>query len=122
MVLCKCSSGDGWTTSSAECSQCSTFISLASAGEIHAEAFSNSDAFVDLRAHRSQAIKPQRFSLRGAHRYPLRCALSSPSTVEAKSNINPNASVGAPNPGTNGTHTKILDFDSKGTLFQEQCF
>ena len=36
------------------------------------------------------------------------------STLEAKSNINPNASVGAPNPGTNGTHTKILDFDSKG--------
>ena len=35
------------------------------------------------------------------------------STLEAKSNINPNASVGAPNPGTNATHTKILDFDSK---------
>ena len=33
---------------------------------------------MDLRAHRSQAIKPQRFSLRGTHRYPLRCALSSP--------------------------------------------
>ena len=47
MVLCKCSSGDGWTTSSAECSQCSTFISLASAGEIHAEAFSTRAGKVD---------------------------------------------------------------------------
>ena len=37
------------------------------------------------------------------------------STLEAKSNKNPNASVGAPNPGTNGTYTKMLDFDSKGT-------
>jgi len=34
-------------------------------------------------------------------------------TPEAKSNINPNASVGAPNPGTNATHTKFLDLDSK---------
>ena len=40
---------------------------------------------------------------------------ASQATLEAKSNINPNASVGAPNPGTNGTHTKMLDFDSKGT-------
>ena len=36
------------------------------------------------------------------------------STLEDKSNINPNASVRAPNPSTNGTYTKILDFDSKG--------
>ena len=43
-------------------------------------------------------------------------------TLEAKSNINPNASVGAPNPGTNGTHAKILDFDSKGAYFSEECF
>jgi len=37
------------------------------------------------------------------------------STLEAKSNKNPNASVAAPNPGTNKTYTKMLDFDSKGT-------
>jgi len=45
--------------------------------------------------------------------YDLRSPRVDKTTLEAKSNINPNASVGAPNPGTNGTHTKILDFDSK---------
>jgi len=44
---------------------------------------------------------------------PAASRASSRTTLEAKSNINPNASVGAPNPGTNETHTKILDFDSK---------
>ena len=29
-------------------------------------------------------------------------------TLEAKFNKNPNVSVGAPNPGTNATHTKSL--------------
>ena len=46
--------------------------------------------------------------------YKLEWELGLSTTKQAKSNINPNASVGAPKPGTNGTHTKILDFDSKG--------